>query len=143
MVSDDCSARGGAQDTGPPAEATPPQETSPAPTVPLPDPAADLSDDNIEEVRIGAPPDPSSGTVRDYDAQPTGDNYEEDEEEDVDEEEELANGGEETVGATQHWTDEEAEAALTEVRKRITWQGYVPLKQQVWPGAQCRGQSRP
>ena len=62
MVFDDGSARGGAQDTGPPAGAAPPSETALAPTVPLLDPAADLSDDDIEEVRIGAPPDPGSGT---------------------------------------------------------------------------------
>ena len=35
------------------------------------------------------------------------------------------NGGEETVDTTQQRTDEEAEAALTEVCKWIAWKGYV------------------
>ena len=106
-------------------------KTSPAPTVPLPDSAADLSEDNIEEVRIGAPPDPGSGTGQDLDAELAGDDYEGDEEEDDDVAEKMDSGGEETLDTTQHWTNEEAEAALTEVRKWIAWQGYVPPKQLV------------
>ena len=125
MVSDDGSARGGAQDTGPPAVAAPPLET--APTAPLPDPAADLSDCDIEEVHIGAPED--SGTGQDLDAEPPGEDYEEEEEEEDDEEEEETDcAGEEAVDAPRHCTDEEAEAALTEARKWIAWQWYVQLK---------------
>ena len=97
--------------------------------------AADLSDDDIEEVRIDAPPDRGNGTGQVRDAKPAGDDYEEDEEEDDDEEEETDGGGEEIVDATQHWTDEEAEAALAEARKGIAWQGYIPPKQVVWRGA--------
>ena len=81
-------------------------------------------------------------TGQDVDAEPVGDDYEEEEEED-DDDEEIDSGGEEIVGTTQHWTDEEAEAALAEVRKWIAWQGYVPLKQVVWRGPRCCGQSRP
>ena len=109
----------------------------------MPNPVADLSDDKIEEVRIDAPPDRGSGTGQDRDAEPVGDDYEEDEEEEDDDEEDTDSGCEETVHTTQHWTDEEAEAALTEVRKWIAWQGYIPLKQLVCRGARCRGQSRP
>ena len=77
------------------------------------------------------------------DAESAGDDYEEDEEEGYDEEEETDGGGEETVDATHYWTDEEVEATLTEVRKWIAWQGYVPLKQLVWRGPRFRRQSRP
>ena len=62
---------------------------------------------------------------------PADDGYEEEEEND-DDEEETDSGGGETVDATHHWTDGEAEAAPIEVRKWIAWRGYVPLKQQVW-----------
>ena len=128
----------GAQDTGPPAEAGPPspRETSLAPNVPLPDPAADLSDDKIEEVRMDAPPDPGIGTRQDRGAELAGDDDEEEEEEE-NVEEETGSGGEETMDTPQHRTDEEAEAALAEVRKWIAWQGYVPVKQLVWRGARC------
>ena len=40
----------------------PPAEASLAPSILLPDPAADLPNDEMEEVRIDAPPDPGSGT---------------------------------------------------------------------------------
>ena len=90
-------------------------EASPAPTVLLRDPAADLRDDNIEEVRINAPPHPGSGTGQMRYAEPASHDYEEEEEEGDDEEDETGSGGEETLDAMQHWKDEEAKAALTEV----------------------------
>ena len=117
MISHHRSARGAAQDTGTLAKTAPsPSGTVPAPTAPLLDPAAHLSDDNIEELHIGAPPD--SGTRQDLDAEPSGDDYEEEEEEEEDEEEEETDtAGEEIVDTTHHWTDKEAEAVV--VRKWI------------------------
>ena len=79
------------------------------------DPASDLSKDRVEKVRSGAPADDGSGTRHDPDADELvgePDDYEEDNEE-VDDKEETNSGGEDTVNTTQHWTDEEAEAAVT------------------------------
>ena len=53
------------------------------------------------------------------DAEPRGDDYEEEDEEEYDDEEETHIGGEEIVGTTQHWKDEEAEAATKGVPKWI------------------------
>ena len=73
MVTDEGSSRGAAEDKGPTAEGAPSQRL-PLPQ-PLPHPAADLSDDDIEEVRSGKPPHPGSGIGQDLDAEPAGDNY--------------------------------------------------------------------
>ena len=80
MVGDDGSARGGAQDTRPPSEATPASKTSRSSNVPLPHLAADLSDDKIEDVLIDAALDHGSGIGKDRDAEPADNVYEEDEE---------------------------------------------------------------
>ena len=101
----------------------------------MPDLAADLSYNDVEGVRIDAPPDRGTGTGQERDGELATANYEADNEEDDDEEEETESGGEETVDATQHWTDQEAEARLIEVCKWIAWQGHLRMKQPVWRGA--------
>ena len=109
------------------SRSSPPLRDFPCPKCSVACSAADLSDDEMEEVHIDPPPDPGSGIGEDGDAEPAGYNHEEVEEEHVDDEEETDVGGEETVDPMQHWTDAEAKAALTYVRKWITWQGYAPL----------------
>ena len=52
------------------------------------------------------------------DAEPARNDYEKDEEDDGDKKK-TDDGGEQNPAATQHWTQEEAEAAQTDVREWI------------------------
>ena len=104
----------------------------------------DLSYDEVEEVRPSAMA--GHGTCGGEHPDLNGPRGEEDEEENEEEEDEEQDemediGGEEKVDATRHRTDEEAQVALTQLRKWIAWQGYVPLKQPVWRGTRCRARS--
>ena len=147
-ISSDGIAREGAHVSGQQAEAAPASQTAPGPTGLLPGPVGDLFDDEIEEVGHTEVAGLGTGGGDHPDIDGQGSEHEddkEDQEEDEEEEEETKDRGwEETVDATEHWTDEEAEAALVEVCRRwIAWQGYVRLKQLVWREPQYCGQWRP